>query len=221
MRRVPEPELMEDPAQAEAYARADFSEPHDAFIAHFSRLFPDFSVGRVLDLGCGAADITIRFARAYPATHLEGVDGASAMLALGRRAVARAQLNARVKLIEKRLPDPSLCRADYDAVICNSLLHHLADPLVLWQTVAAAGRRGAPVLVMDLMRPDSMEAARVLVDLHAGEAPALMRRDFLHSLCAAYRAGEVKAQVAAAQLAGFALAVVSDRHWIAWGRVRN
>ncbi len=221
MQRVPEPELMNDPAQAEAYASADFSEPHNAFVAHFARLFPEFREGRVLDLGCGAADITIRFARAYAGARLDGVDGAAAMLALGRSAVARAQLQARVTLIERRLPDPVMPQAAYDAVICNSLLHHLADPGVLWQTVAAVARPGAPVLVMDLMRPVSREAARALVKLHAAGAPVLMQRDFFHSLCAAYRPAEVVAQLEASGPAGFALEVVSDRHWIVWGRIRG
>jgi len=221
MRRVPEPELMDDPAQAAAYASADFSAPHEAFVAHFARRFPEFRDGRVLDLGCGAADITIRFAREYPGTRLDGVDGAAAMLALGRSAVARAGLEARVTLIERRLPDPALARSAYDAVICNSLLHHLVDPRVLWQTVAAAARPGAPVLVMDLMRPESREAARALVELHAAGAPELMQRDFLHSLCAAYRPEEVAAQLGTIDLGGFALDVVSDRHWIVWGRMRD
>ena len=66
MKRIPEPELMDDPEQARAYALADFSEPHQAFIDHFARCFPRHRPRRVLDLGCGPADVTIRFARAYP-----------------------------------------------------------------------------------------------------------------------------------------------------------
>lgn len=64
--RIPEPELMDDPEQARAYAGADFSEPHQAFVERFTQCFPRHRPRRVLDLGCGAADITIRFARAIP-----------------------------------------------------------------------------------------------------------------------------------------------------------
>jgi hypothetical protein len=53
MQHIPEPELMTDPAQAQAYAEADFSAPHDAFVAHFAARFPDFKTGSVLDLGWG------------------------------------------------------------------------------------------------------------------------------------------------------------------------
>ena len=78
MERIPEPELMDDPEQARAYASADFSEPHQAFVERFTQCFPGHAPRRALDLGCGAADITIRFARAYPDCELTAVDGAPA-----------------------------------------------------------------------------------------------------------------------------------------------
>lgn len=81
MMRIPEPELMNDPAQARIYAAADFSEPHGRFIELFAERFPDIRPrGLVLDLGCGPADISIRFARAYLSCRIVGVDGAPAML---------------------------------------------------------------------------------------------------------------------------------------------
>jgi len=218
MERVPEPELMDDPAQALAYATADFSEPHEAFVGHFQRLFPEFKGGRVLDLGCGAADITIRFARAYPGAKLDGIDGAQAMLRLAREAVAKAQLEPRVSLRLLQLPAAGL-ENGYDAVISNSLLHHLAQPATLWQAVARAGRPGAAVLVMDLLRPDSREAASELVRLHAGDAPPVLARDFMNSLLAAYRPEEVARQLRVSGLEDLDFAVVSDRHWLVWGHV--
>jgi len=216
--RVPEPELMDDPAQALAYAMADFSEPHDAFVRHFQKLFPRFQSGRVLDLGCGAADVTIRFARACPAARLDGVDGAQAMLRLAREAVAKASLEPRISLHLLRLPAAGL-KTGYDAVISNSLVHHLSQPATLWQAIARAGRRGAAVLVMDLLRPDSKEAASELVRLHAGDAPPVLARDFMNSLLAAYRPDEVAGQLRAAGLEALEVAVVSDRHWLVWGHV--
>jgi len=66
MKRVPEPELMDDPEQALAYGRADFEEPHSNFIKlleeHYS--FPG-RIGTVLDMGCGTGDITFRVGRAF------------------------------------------------------------------------------------------------------------------------------------------------------------
>lgn len=215
--RTPEPELMDDSGQALAYAQADFSEPHDAFVAHFRRLFPDFAAGDVLDLGCGPADISIRFCRALPGITLTGLDGAAAMLELGRQAVERHGLSSRLALECRYLPDATLTPARFDAVISNSLLHHLGDSTVLWQTVTHAARPGAPVVVMDLMRPDSLEAAGQLAERYASDAPAVLRHDFYHSLLAAYRPDEVRAQLADAGLAHFSVEAVSDRHLLIWG----
>ncbi|TPW09421.1 MAG: methyltransferase type 11, partial [Halothiobacillaceae bacterium] len=105
MERQAEPELMDDRAQAQAYAQADFAEPHN----HFMQLFRERCAattlrGTVLDLGCGAADITIRFAQMYPQTQLVGIDGAAAMLACGAEAVTRAGLQARISLELALLP---------------------------------------------------------------------------------------------------------------------
>lgn len=218
MERIPEPELMEDREQARAYALADFSEPHDAFVRHFQRRFPDFAHGRVLDLGCGAADVTIRFAHAYPQATLEGVDGAEAMLQLGAEAVARAGVGSRIVLRSLHLPAAAL-NGGYDAVISNSLLHHLAEPATLWEAVARAAAPGAPVLVMDLLRPNSRDAALGLVRLHAGDAAPVLARDLFNSLLAAYRPDEVTRQLRAAGLTHLEVEVVSDRHWLVWGHV--
>lgn len=218
MKRVPEPELMEDPEQARAYAQADFGEAHEGFVRHFTRLFPDFTQGRVIDLGCGAADVTIRFARSYPRAVLEGVEGAEAMLSLGREAVTRAGLDSRIVLRSLRLPAAALS-GGYDAVISNSLLHHLARPATLWQAIAQAARPGAPILVMDLLRPPSRHAALELVRLHAGDAAPVVARDFLNSLLAAYRPEEVARQLGASGLKRLRVEVVSDRHWLVSGHV--
>lgn len=215
--RTPEPDLMDCAEQALAYAEADFSEPHDAFVAHFRRLFPDFVAGAALDLGCGPADISIRFCRALPAVSLTGVDGAAAMLELGRRAIERHGLSTRLALEHRYLPDSTLPPAHFDAVISNSLLHHLADPAVLWQTVTHAAKPGAPVAVMDLMRPTSLDEAGQLAERYASDAPAVLRHDFYHSLLAAYRPDEVRAQLATAGLAHFRVEAVSDRHLLIWG----
>jgi len=219
MHRIPEHELMDTPEQALAYASTDFSAPHDAFVAHFRQRFPEFAEGEVLDLGCGTADVTIRFGRAYPGVTLLGVDGAAAMLEPGTRAVREVGMHDRIRLEQHYLPDSTLQAEHFDAIISNSLLHHLDDPLTLWQTVKQTGRPGAPVMVMDLLRPASVAETLGLVRVHAADAPALLQKDFYHSLLAAYRPQEVKRQLFKMDLDHFATEVVSDRHMLIWGRL--
>jgi SAM-dependent methyltransferase len=219
MQRVPEPELMDGEAQARAYAEADFDEPNSRFLDLFATHFPGPLRGSVLDLGCGPADIPVRFARVHPECRVDAVDGSAAMLRHAARAVEGAGLAERVRLVHGVLPDPALPRGHYAAVISNSLLHHLARPEVLWQAVGDCAAPGAAVLVMDLSRPASEAAASALVDTHAADAPQVLRRDFFNSLCAAFRVEEVRAQLDAAGLHGLIVAPVSDRHLAVHGRL--
>jgi ubiquinone/menaquinone biosynthesis C-methylase UbiE len=219
MKRIPELELMDDPEHAQAYAEADFSEPHEAFVQYFRNRFPDFESGEVADLGCGPADVTLRFARAYRQARIIGVDGARAMLAFARKAVTAAGMEARIRLVQCVLPSPALGAARFDLVLSNSLLHHLDDPHVLWQTVKQIARPGALVQVMDLKRPNSAADAQRLVRLHAGAAPAILCRDFYNSLRAAYRPEEIEAQLGSAGLSRLEVEVVSDRHVLVWGKL--
>jgi SAM-dependent methyltransferase len=217
MERIPEPELMDEEVQACAYAGADFSEAHERFVALFGDAFPGVMLDEwVLDLGCGPADITVRFARAHPGCRIDGIDGAATMLRLGRQAVGAAGLAKRIHLMHGYLPGAELPRTQYEAVISNSLLHHLGDPQVLWQAIKQWASPGAPVFVMDLLRPATPEEAAQLVAQYAAGEPEVLRRDFHASLRAAYRPEEVQRQLQAAALP-LRVEVASDRHLIVYG----
>jgi ubiquinone/menaquinone biosynthesis C-methylase UbiE len=218
-RRIPEPELMVDPDQAHAYATADFAEAHQTIVDRFVERFPDLADRAdldVLDLGCGPADVTVRVALALPAATVTGVDGSAAMLAPGLTRVREVGLAERVHLEEIRLPDTGLQQRRFDALVSNSLLHHLPDPAVLWRTVVACARPRAAVFVADLMRPPDRATVDDFVARYTEGEPDVLVDDFRNSLCAAYRLDEVRDQVAAAGLE-LTIEAVSDRHLIAWG----
>ena len=220
MDRVLEPELMTDEAQALAYAAADFATPNQAFVDRFIGLFPALTHGALVDLGCGPADIPIRLCRARPGVTVTAVDGSEAMLAPGRAAVQAAGLGARIRLVCARLPGLERPRDGFDAIISNSLLHHLPRSEVLWSEVARLGRADAAVLVTDLHRPDSPERAREIVETYSVGEPELLKRDFFNSLCAAFTLPEVIAQLRDAGLdRALRCEMISDRHWAAWGKL--
>ncbi len=208
---------MDDPEQARAYSDADFADAHDAFVANVAAAFPTIT-GRVIDLGCGPADVTVRFARAFPGCVVVGVDAGENMLALAHERALRAGLAGRLAFERRHLPDPDLAGNGFDAVISNSLLHHLDDPLTLWHTVLACARPGAPVAVGDLCRPASRVELDSLVARYAHGAPDVLRTDFAHSLAAAYEPDEIRAQLREAGLAHFTVAVTTDRHVLVTGR---
>ena len=218
MERIPEPDLMDEPAQALAYARADFEEPHQALIDKLKSLFPSLPTqGVALDLGCGPGDISIRFAQAFPAWNVDGVDGAASMLNLGREDIKARELDSRIQLYEVYLPQDSAPKEAYDFIFSNSLLHHLAEPMDLWRSLLALSQSHTPVFIMDLMRPESREQAEAMKLKYAAGEPEVLQTDFFNSLLAAYSLDEVRGQLESIGLSHLNLEATSDRHWIAWG----
>ena len=219
MQRVPEPELMSTMEQARAYAEADFEEAHSNFMAclraHLDVLPKS---GTALDLGYGAADISIRFAQAFTGWTVHGLDGSRAMLGRGRRAVLRASLEHRITLEEMRLQEQRAPAADYTLVFSNSVLHHLKCPDIFWQSIRQHVKPGGWIFVMDLMRPKTIEHARELTDRYCCE-PDVLQRDYFNSLKAAYRLDELVIQLHESDLSQLQTASASDCHLMAWGNM--
>jgi len=211
---------MDSEAQTRAYAEADFNESNTLFVDKFGDFFTDCaSSGSMADLGCGPGDISIRMAVQYPGWKVTGLDAGPNMLKLARQRLGREKLDDRVQFRHSYLPDDSLPAASFDAIISNSLLHHLPQPKILWQSVLHLAKPGAAVQVMDLLRPDTEQEAQRLVAVYAADAPAVLQEDFYHSLLAAYTPEEVNQQLLAAGLDRLKIEISSDRHWIVRGRV--
>lgn len=216
---------MDGEEQAAAYAHADFATPNAAFVERFLAQFGDFCcLGKrspratAVDLGCGPADIPIRLCRAVPRLHVVGVDASGPMIRHARQAAQDSGMAARVSLIEAYLP--AQLPGPFDAVVSNSLLHHLPDPMVLWTTIASQASSGAPILVVDLFRPETTAQAQSIVDEYAEGEPDVLRHDFFHSLCAAFEPGEIREQLEAAGLGHLTVETISDRHVAIHGHAR-
>jgi ubiquinone/menaquinone biosynthesis C-methylase UbiE len=219
MDRILEPELMSELAQAEAYAQADFAQVNQGFVDRFRVCFPKAVGGTMVDLGCGPADIPVRFARTLPDFTITAVDGSEPMIALAQQAVEAAGLGARVHPRCARLPMLPLPLQSFDAVVSNSLVHHMPDPQLFWNEVVRLGRPGAAVLIMDLFRPESPERAREIVERYSGNEAPVLKEDFFNSLCAAFTLREIRYQARSRGLGGLVCELASDRHWIVWGHL--
>lgn len=215
--RVAEPELMDGVPQADAYASADLSELHGPLVAEFVGRFAT-AEGRLLDVGCGAGDMTVRILEACPHLTAVGVDGSAPMLARAQESVTRAQLGARVRLERLVVPHRSL-ETGFDVVIANSVLHHVADPVAFWRWLARCVRPGGSVVVADLRRPTDLAEVRRRVHAFSDGAHADVQRDFFNSLRAAYTRAEIRQQLDTAGLSGFTVTNLGDLHVIAGGVV--
>jgi ubiquinone/menaquinone biosynthesis C-methylase UbiE len=215
MERVLEPELMTDEQQALAYAKADFSTSNQWYVEHLLADCPD-QLGNILDIGCGPGDVMLRLASARPSVRITAIDGSNAMIELARKAVQSAGLQQRVTPLQGYVPGLPLEERSFDAILSKDLLHHLPDPMVLWSEARRLGRSGAAIYVMDLMRPESPQAAHNVVETVAPNELPILKADFYASLCAAFTLEERKGQVKQSGLP-LQVAQVSDRHMVISG----
>jgi ubiquinone/menaquinone biosynthesis C-methylase UbiE len=217
MDRILEPEIMDGEAEVAAYVQANFADSNQWCVNHFMSTYPDH-LKRLVDLGCGPADIAIRLTRKSPGVHIVAVDGSATMLRFARESVDAAQLSHRIQLHAGRLPGLHLDERQFDALLSKDMLHHLPDPRCLWAEIRRLGRHGAAVHVMDLIRPNSQEEALDIVESVSADEHPILKRDFFNSLCAAFTIAEVRAQLSAA---GLPLVVeqATSRHMIIHGLV--
>jgi trans-aconitate 2-methyltransferase len=213
--RTPEPELMDGAEQVAAYAAADFAATDQALVERLDSFCAGRVGGQLVDLGCGPGNISFRLARRWPEAGVLGLDGAARMLAVAeQRLAAEPALAGRLQFAQALLPlpEPTPLAGRFTAVVSNSLLHHLHDPLALWRTVAQLAAPGALVWVQDLRRPPTAAAVEALVAAAMGDAPEVLRRDYHASLHAAFTPEEVAMQLQQAGLAGLEVAPLDACH---------
>jgi ubiquinone/menaquinone biosynthesis C-methylase UbiE len=216
--RVLEPEVMDTAQDAADYDVMDNREPNERFCADCLQ-FTHFE--RALDVGTGTALIPIEMCRRAPRLTIVGVDLADHMLALARRNVERAGLGARVELRKIDAKDLPFDAGAFEAVVSNSIVHHIPDPAhALREMVRVAAR---VLFVRDLLRPESDADVARLVALHGGEPASRAREDVERharqialldaSLRAALTLGEIRAMVAPLGIPESAVTQTSDRHF--------
>lgn len=210
--RILEPEIMDTEEEAVAYDHMDHSEVNDLLVSRFLELGAN---GRILDLGTGPAHIPIELARRSGRVIVEALDAASEMLAIARRNVAAAGLSHRIGLVlgdAKRLPYED---ASFDAVLSNSIVHHLPDPRPFFAEIARVVKPGGAILLRDLRRPwDESELDRIVAERAAGADPR-QRALFRDSLHAAFSVSEIASMLRETGLSDLRVYANSDRHWTA------
>jgi len=215
--RIPEPEVMNDPLQVDAYAAADFNETDQAMVERIATLLQSSGASfkaqaRLLDLGCGPGNITARLAQRWPKCSVLGLDAADRMIAVAddrRRAAGLSREHLRYE--QALLP---IHQADQpaDLIVSNSLLHHLHDPQQLWSSLTPLASPHCLVLHRDLRRPDSQASIDRLCRCHVADAPLVLQRDYRASLHASFTLEEVKAQLLLAGLQHLQVVAVEDRY---------
>jgi ubiquinone/menaquinone biosynthesis C-methylase UbiE len=225
--RIPEPAVMTPDEEAEYIKCNSLIFKGHPLIQMFSVLCPGFQGGRnlrVMDVGCGIANMAVQIAAAYPEVEVIGVDASVAMLRHGRalvehcKGIGSLMLGDRVSLRCAWLPDADFGESDksFDLIFARSALHHFVDPQDFWQVVKRYAKDDAAVFVLDLVRPTNLDKVEALERERYGTHMGSLRNAFHASLLASHTVEEIEQQLV---VAGLDIAVApypEGTHVLAW-----
>lgn len=216
--RVLEPEVMDDPSESESYDQMDLDQVNQAFVEDFLKAGKPGN--QVIDLGTGTARIPIALCeRTDDDCLVMASDAAVSMLEIAKINVAVSGFEHRIQLHHGDCKSLGFEDECCDAVISNSLLHHVAEPRCVVEHMVRIVRPGGRIFVRDLMRPSSAEEVDQLVSLHAKNDTAENQQLLRQSLFAALTLDEMRSLVQAVDYDPESVQVTSDRHWT-WNAVR-
>jgi ubiquinone/menaquinone biosynthesis C-methylase UbiE len=101
--------------------------------------------------------------------------------------------------------------ATFDLVLCNSVLHHLEQPVRLFGEIARVAAPGGAILVRDLRRP-SRPAYPLHVLWHGRHYSGLMYKLYCDSVRAAYAPQELAALLNASPLSDTRIFTLGRTH---------
>ncbi|MFG0265404.1 MAG: class I SAM-dependent methyltransferase [Rhodopirellula sp. JB055] len=233
--RVLEP-VPEDPAlDVVAYQAMDHRQVNTTFV---DDLLLGGKVGpRVIDLGCGPAEIPLILSQRYREAEDAGglseqnfaedrlevmaVDFSVEMLEAAQFEIELEGMQDLVHLQQIDLTDPECLQEDLaQTILSNTVLHHLPDPITAIQAAVRALMPGGRVFISALFRPHSEAENERLVKLHGGTetevdvppeyAPSQLLRQ---SLWAGLTLQEAREMVGRVGIPEEAIQMTSDRHW--------
>lgn len=224
--RTLEPEVMDSATEALDYDSMDHSDVNRAFVDDFlaalalaGRLTDQAHPLRVLDAGTGTAQIPIELCRRTVGCSVTAIDLAGEMLKVAEQNVVSAGFGNRIQLQRvdsKQLPDED---ASFDAVISNSIVHHIPEPKQVLAEMARVVRPGGVLFVRDLLRPNDLETVSQLVETYAGQSNTHQQQMFRDSLCAALTLNEMRQLLVELDLPDSWISQTTDRHWTIIGQL--
>lgn len=189
MARIPETEVMNDPASVNAYTEMT----KDGGLAGclMGKLTYITDSLNIADIGCGPCGYYNTLLTIYPNSVFTGYEASSLML----EKAALTVNPEKVTLVNSFIPDTTLPTNTYDIVLSSLFLHQLPDPTPCWNNIKQIGKTGAKFYVFDLLRVEDSDECWAIVNKMTAGAPSVFQQDFYNTLRASFTVAEIQQQL--------------------------
>jgi ubiquinone/menaquinone biosynthesis C-methylase UbiE len=215
LERKLEPDYVYSEDEARDYNDMDHSAVNDLFtddLVAFAAL-AEVPIQDVLDLGTATALIPIALCQKVVDCRVMAIDMSVHMLDLARYNIEADSMIERINLAKvdakKLIFDDDM----FNVAMSNSTVRHIPQPVDCLREVLRVTESGGILFFRDLMRPESEEQVKQLVQRYAGEENDHAQHMFADSLRAALSLNEVRGLVIELGFDSETVQATSDRHW--------
>jgi ubiquinone/menaquinone biosynthesis C-methylase UbiE len=190
MARIPETEVMNDPASVDGYTLATQAGGlANLLMNKLPKINDELNIA---DIGCGNWAYVSSLASFFPNANLFGYDASALMLDKARDIIPPSKCT----LTEVSPSDVEIPSNNFDIVISSLLLHQYLDPMVMWNTIKRIGKVGSTFYMFDLLR---VEDEAICNDIVKNYAPPIstveFQKDYFNTLRASFTVEEIQQQL--------------------------
>lgn len=216
--RTLEPEVMDDELEVREYQQMDHSQVNERFVVD---LIAGGDVGpRVIDLGCGTAEIPVLLCQRLNEAEVLAVDSSVEMLEAAKIEIELGGVVGRIYLEHADCKELAGFESQTaNTVISNTVLHHIAEPALFLEQAVRILAPGGRLFIRDLVRPTTESDVEALVAQHAAGESDYAQQLLRQSLHAALTLNEVIEMLNDLGIPSTSIQMTSDRHWtLDWTR---
>jgi SAM-dependent methyltransferase len=190
MARIPETEVMNDPASVDGYTLA--TQGGGMAYLLMNKLPKLNDALDIADIGCGNWAYVFSLASIYPSANLFGYDASVLMLDKAREIIPKNKCT----LTEVSPSDAEIPSDNFDIVISSLLLHQYLDPMVMWSTIKRIGKVDSKFYVFDLLRVEDEAICNDIVKNYAPPISTIeFQKDYFNTLRASFTVEEIQQQL--------------------------